>query len=231
MTLRGSSTGVCGVGACADGATGTSANQAQNRGTAVAKTGSMWDRIRLAPSIRRLLRPTVDHSIMMRFSIASLVVLSLSQQPAPQPAQPPAQTPPPAPPQSAAAAETAKATQEDHRQMLEQLGIKRLRPGPSGNEQQPNHANYDEALANPYPNLPEVLTLNNGRKVTSADMWRRQRRPEIVEAFEREVIGRVPKHVPPVTWAVTQTLRAEVAGRPVIGRRLVGRVDNSSFPS
>jgi hypothetical protein len=167
----------------------------------------------------------------MRFSIASLVVLSLSQQPAPQPAQPPAQTPPPAPPQSAAAAETAKATQEDHRQMLEQLGIKRLRPGPSGNEQQPNHANYDEALANPYPNLPEVLTLNNGRKVTSADMWRKQRRPEIVEAFEREVIGRVPKHVPPVTWAVTQTLRAEVAGRPVIGRRLVGRVDNSSFPS
>ena len=115
--------------------------------------------------------------------------------------------------------------------MLEQLGIKRLRPGPSGNEQQPNHANYDEALANPYPNLPEVLTLNNGRKVTSADMWRKQRRPEIVEAFEREVIGRVPKNVPPVTWAVTQTLRADVAGRPVIGRRLVGRVDNSSFPS
>ncbi len=41
--------------------------------------------------------------------------------------------------------------------MLDQLGIKALRPGPSGNESAPNHANYDEATANPFPNLPEVL--------------------------------------------------------------------------
>src|SRR6266513_1885472 len=50
---------------------------------------------------------------------------------------------------------------EDHRQMMEQLGIKALRPGPSGNEQDPNHANYDAAKANPFPTLPEVLTLEN----------------------------------------------------------------------
>ena len=35
--------------------------------------------------------------------------------------------------------------------MMAQLGIRKLRPGPSGNESAPNHANYDEALANPYP--------------------------------------------------------------------------------
>src|SRR5262245_11891419 len=35
--------------------------------------------------------------------------------------------------------------QEDHQNMMDQLGIKALRPGPSGNEQAPNHANYDEA--------------------------------------------------------------------------------------
>ena len=52
--------------------------------------------------------------------------------------------------------------------MMDQLGIKALRPGPSGNEKAPNHANYDEALANPFPNLPDVLTLKNGRKVTTA---------------------------------------------------------------
>ena len=40
---------------------------------------------------------------------------------------------------------------EDHRNMMEQLGIRALRPGPSGNESAPNHANYDEATANPYP--------------------------------------------------------------------------------
>ena len=81
-------------------------------------------------------------------------------------------------------------TQEDHRNMLEQLGITRLRPGPSGNESAPNHANYDEALANPYPNLPDPLVLKSGERVTTAEMWWKQRRPEIVEDFEREVVGR-----------------------------------------
>ena len=87
--------------------------------------------------------------------------------------------------QAAKQAAQRAATLEDHRNMMEQLGIKALRPGPSGNESDPNHANYDEATANPYPNLPDVLTLKNGKKVTSAKMWWDQRRPEIVEDFER----------------------------------------------
>ena len=69
---------------------------------------------------------------------------------------------------------------EDHQNMMEQLGITKLRPGPSGDEKQPNHANYDEAQANPYPNLPDVLTTKDGRKVTTPDMWWNVRRPEIV---------------------------------------------------
>ena len=36
---------------------------------------------------------------------------------------------------------------QDHQQMMDQLGIKALRPGPSGNEHDSNHANYDEAKA------------------------------------------------------------------------------------
>src|ERR1700691_1155755 len=44
--------------------------------------------------------------------------------------------------------------QDDHDNMMKQLGIRALRPGPSGDEKAPNHANYDTALANPYPNLP-----------------------------------------------------------------------------
>ena len=58
------------------------------------------------------------------------------------------------------------------------------------------------AKANPFPDLPDPLTLKNGQKVTTAEMWWKQRRPEIVEDFEREVIGRVPKNVPEVTWTV-----------------------------
>jgi len=119
---------------------------------------------------------------------------------------------------------------EDHRNMMDQLGIKALRPGPSGTETAPNHANYDESTANPFPILPDALTLKNGKKVTTAAMWWNQRRPEIVEDFEREVLGRVPRTVPKVTWTVTNTVNATVGSRPVIGKQLVGHVDNSSYP-
>jgi hypothetical protein len=122
---------------------------------------------------------------------------------------------------------------QDHQNMMDQLGIKALRPGPSGNakEGEPNAANYDPAKANPYPDLPEVLTLKNGKKVTTAAMWWNQRRPEIVEDFDREVLGRVPKNAPKVTWNVTDTVEAKVGEIAVVGKRLVGHVDNSSYPA
>jgi len=127
--------------------------------------------------------------------------------------------------------ELAKKTAEDHANMKEQLGIKALRPGPSGNEGAPNHANYDVDKANPYPNLPDVLTLKNGRKVTTAEQWWNQRRPEILEDFDREVLGRVPKNVPKVTWTITETVNTTVGKYPVVAKMLKGHVDNSSYPS
>src|SRR5205085_4947042 len=81
---------------------------------------------------------------------------------------------------------------QDHQNMMEQLGIKSLRPGPSGSEKAPNHANYDESKANPFPDLPDVLTTKDGKRVTTKEIWWNQRRPEIVEDFDREVLGRVP---------------------------------------
>jgi hypothetical protein len=120
--------------------------------------------------------------------------------------------------------------QEDHAQMMHQLGIKQLRPGPSGNESAPNHANYDESLANPCPKLPENLITNNGKKVTSPDMWWNQRRPEIIEDFEREVYGRLPKTIPKVSWTVKITDREFVGRIPVIAKQLIGHVDNSEYP-
>jgi hypothetical protein len=125
---------------------------------------------------------------------------------------------------------TTFTAQQDHAHMMQQLGIKKLRPGPSGNESAPNHANYDESTANPCPQLTDVLTLKNGKKVTSADTWWKERRPEIVEEFEREVYGRVPKNVPKVTWRVKLTDREMVGRIPVIAKMLVGHVDNSAYP-
>lgn len=120
--------------------------------------------------------------------------------------------------------------EQDHQNMMDQLKIKALRPGPSGNEAAPNHANYDESTANPYPNLPDALTLKNGKKVKTAAVWWNQRRPEIVEDFEREVLGRVPKNAPKVTWEVTKTTEAKAGSHAVIGKQLLGHVDNSSYP-
>jgi hypothetical protein len=121
-------------------------------------------------------------------------------------------------------------TEQDHQNMMDQLGIKALRPGPSGNESAPNHANYDESTANPYPDLPKVLTLKNGKKVTSAEVWWKQRRPEIVEDMEREVYGRLPKNIPKVTWSVVVNEREFVNRIPVMAKQLIGHVDNSAYP-
>jgi hypothetical protein len=44
------------------------------------------------------------------------------------------------------------------------------------------------------------------------------------------VLGRVPKNVPKVTWRVNRTEQFEVGGRPVVGRELIGAVDNSLYP-
>src|SRR5258708_5797710 len=100
--------------------------------------------------------------------------------------------------------------------MMEQLGIRALSPGPSGDEKATNHANYDEYLANPYTNLPDILTLKNGNKVTTPEMWWNERRPEIVEDMEREVYGRLPAKRPKVTWTVAITEKEFVGWIPVI---------------
>src|SRR2546427_649159 len=139
---------------------------------------------------------------------------------------------PAAAPNSAAVPEPLNwTTQQDHQNMKDQLGIKTLRPGPSGRAGATNAANYDPAKANPFPDLPDPLTLKNGHEVKTAEMWWKQRRPEIVEDFEREVIGRVPRNVPKVTWTVVSNIVDGLVGNlPANGKRLIGHVDNSACP-
>lgn len=134
-----------------------------------------------------------------------------------------AQAPAPTPPGAWTAA-------DDHKQMLSQLGIRALRPGPSGNERDANHANYDEALANPFPEWPALMTRANGQRVTTRAQWT-ARRAELIALFERDVFGSVPANVPRVTWSVVTTDTGTVGGRRVIGRQVVGHVDNSTHPA
>lgn len=121
--------------------------------------------------------------------------------------------------------------QKNQQTMMAQLGITELRSGPSGNELAPNHANYDESIANPCPELPEILTTNKGKKVKDAKTWLEKRRPEIIDDFEREVYGRLPENIPNVIWTVKVTDNEFVRRTPVIVKQLVGHVDNSAYPS
>ena len=121
--------------------------------------------------------------------------------------------------------------QEDLKRQMDVLHIAELRRGANGsNKEAPNYANYDESKANPYPNLPDPLMLKNGKKVTTAKIWWDKRRPEIVEDFDREIYGRVPKVTPKVRWEVTETTNEKNGDVPVVVKKLVGHVDNSSYP-
>src|ERR1017187_9445222 len=101
-----------------------------------------------------------DRIAKLGFTATSLVFVlgsaSLSAQFAPQPQK---QLPAPA---------VNWTADQDHQNMMDQLGIKALRPGPSGNESDANHANYDEKTANPYPDQPDVMTLKNGKNIGRA---------------------------------------------------------------
>lgn len=123
--------------------------------------------------------------------------------------------------------------QQDHRRLLDLLQIPTLRRGPDGNPSSPNAANRDETKANPYPDLPAPLIFKNGRNVMTPQDWT-VRRLEILEEFDREVYGRVPKVTPQVTWEVTSRTEETSPGVngevPVVRKQLVGHADNAAYP-
>lgn len=120
--------------------------------------------------------------------------------------------------------------EQDHQRLLELLDISSLRQGPDGNPKSPNAANFDESKVSPNLKLPDPLVLKSGEKVSTAEVWWKKRRPEIVEDFDREIYGRVPKDTPKVKWEAMTITTEEKDGVPVITKKLVGHVDNSSYP-
>ena len=129
-----------------------------------------------------------------------------------------------------APAEQARATEADHQQMMRQLGITKLRPGPNGDATAADHANYDEALANPFPDYPDPLRMADGSQVVSAAQWIGKRRPQIIEDFEREVVGRVPSRTPAVSFAVKTAENERIGAVAVSAALLTGHLDNAADP-
>ena len=119
------------------------------------------------------------------------------------------------------------ASERDHQRVMDELGIKTLRP-PVEND--PHSTNYDESKANVYPNIPDALVMNDGSPVTTAAMWWQKRRPEIFELYDREIYGRTPANLPKVNWEVKSVVHEKNGDFPVVTKTLVGHVDNSADP-
>ena len=128
------------------------------------------------------------------------------------------------------AAINAASTAERVREM-KLLGIPAMQPGVTAYDiGKPGNANYDEAKANPYPNLPPLLVMDNGAKVKTAAQWKK-RREEIKAKFDENVYGKYPAHIPGVTWKVESTEEMTVAGIPAVVKHVVGHTDNSAYPA
>jgi hypothetical protein len=120
--------------------------------------------------------------------------------------------------------------EQDHQRIMDALHIAALRRGADGDPKSPNAANYDESKGTPYASLPNPLVLNDGKPVTTPKIWWDQRRPEIVEYFDREIYGRAPPVTPEVIWELVSTTRETSGTVSVITKKLFGHVDNSSYP-
>jgi hypothetical protein len=121
--------------------------------------------------------------------------------------------------------------EQDHQRTLDLLHITSLRRGPDGDPKSPHAANFDESKATTYTSLPNPLVLKNGKKVKNARIWWAQRRPEIVEDFNREIYGRVPPNIPKVKWEVMSVGKEMNGDVAVITKNIIGHVDNSSYPA
>src|SRR4029453_12649672 len=64
-------------------------------------------------------------------------------------------------------------------------------------------SNYDETKVAAYT-LPDPLVASGGAAVRDAKGWP-ARRKEILEAYERDIYGRVPAKTPRVAWQIVET--------------------------
>ncbi len=138
--------------------------------------------------------------------------------------------PPGTPAASTAPAPVHLTAVQDHQRTLGLLGIKELRSAANPDAKAANAPNYDEAKANVYPSLPDPLVTKDGKRVTTPEAWWSERRAQIVEDYDREILGRPPASLPPVTWKVVSTTSETIGDIAVVTRRLAGQVDNSSYP-
>ncbi|OYW24588.1 MAG: hypothetical protein B7Z55_01745 [Planctomycetales bacterium 12-60-4] len=77
--------------------------------------------------------------------------------------------------------------------------------------------------------LPDPLTMLDGTKVTTAEQWRTQRRPELIRMIEHYMYGRAPA-APQIATTVTKTVDAVLNGTATLKEveiRFIGLPDSA----
>jgi hypothetical protein len=179
-------------------------------------------------------RASTNYQLISSFILA-LLLASVSpnlRSQKPSPAPPPRSTPRSTPASGHASRLDNSGTppvhltaDRDRLRLLGLLGLKPsdLRPAPSTDANAPNSANYDEAKANVFPNLPDPLVFKNGKPVKTRADWIR-RAAEIRADYDREILGQTPRDLPPVQWQVLSTTKEKYGRVDVITKRLAGHV-------
>ena len=117
------------------------------------------------------------------------------------------------------------ANQAERQRIMNLLKISAIPPGAVSS----SPATYNEADANPYPNLPDPLTLKNGQKVTTRGRLAQQasrRAPRGLPARD------LRSHAEDAQGHVVRRQHDDRHERryPIVTKQLLGKVDNSSYP-
>lgn len=86
--------------------------------------------------------------------------------------------------------------------------------------------NYDEEAIPPYT-LPELLTLENGKKVTDSKTWMNERRPELLEAIAALQYGKTPPPPNSISFEVFEKENDAFNGKAIRRQVRVYLTENS----
>ena len=88
----------------------------------------------------------------------------------------------------------------------------------------------DSARLGDYTTI-DLLKMNNGKKITSADEWWNKRRPEMLRDLEEALYGKLPdeKILPAVSWDV-KTSTGGKGNSAYIQKEITGTIDISGYP-
>jgi hypothetical protein len=95
---------------------------------------------------------------------------------------------------------------------------------------QPSGFNYDESKVPDFV-LPELLQLQDGSAVTSAEVWKTKRRPEVLALFQEHVFGHDPAEMPRLRTRERSCKNGALGGKAVRREITVFFSDDDEGPS